>query len=86
VAGRKIRVLAIKYRAAGSVTATWKSGTGGTATAISAPDSLKEGYGISDAWGPWCYFFETLAGEALNLYLDGAVQVSGEINYILIDP
>jgi hypothetical protein len=79
----KVRVLARWYRSNGSVIVTPKSGVGITATTIGGPDTLKEGYGVSDCWSP-NYFYETLEGEALNFYLSANVQVSGELNYIEI--
>jgi hypothetical protein len=80
VAGRKIRVIGIKFSVADAVVLTWKS----NATALGAAETYKAGGGMSDYWGPHGCFFETGVGEALNLGLSGAVQVSGWLNYILI--
>jgi len=82
VPGFKIRVLAIKFSVASDVTTSWMSGLAGGASQLWPAETWKAGGGMSDAWGPICFFFETLTGEALNLYLGGAVQVSGGINYI----
>lgn len=82
VAGKKIRVVGIKFSVASDVTVTWKSGTGGTA--LSGAETFKAGGGMSDYWGPHGYFFETSAGALLNCSLGGAVQVSGWLNYIEI--
>lgn len=86
VANKKIRVTSINLGPIGSaVTTTWKSDTGGSAVAIDAARAWTQtGAGMSDCWLPHGYFFETAAGKALNLYLSGAVQVSGTINYLLI--
>lgn len=82
VAGRKIRVTAIKFSVASDVTTKWMTGTGLGAVELGDAETWKAGGGMSDNWGPYGYFFETAVGEALNLYLGGAVQVSGWINYI----
>lgn len=83
VAGKKIRVLSYVIIAAGAVTAKWQSAStdltgamslaanGGAAPSVSvlAPGGV---YGL----------FETASGEALNLNLGGAVNVSGHLTYI----
>jgi hypothetical protein len=84
IPGRHVRVVGIKLSVAGDVTITWKSGLGGTTTALATAETFKAGGGMSDFWGPHGYFFETLEGEALNCYLGGSVQVSGWINYVEI--
>jgi hypothetical protein len=79
VSTKKIRVIAIMLQPfASDVALTWKSGS----DAITPAMTWKAGSGWSDHWGPECFFFETAAGEALNLTLGGAVQTSGFINYI----
>lgn len=85
VTGRKIRVLGYMLVAAGSVVATWKSGS----TAISGAMSMVVGVPVPAPLGgtsldPMPHFI-TNAGEALNLTLSGAVQVSGHITYDVID-
>lgn len=81
VAGKKIIVQGYLLVAAGAVTATWKSAT----TALSGAMSLITGTPVPAPIGgdrmevvPW---LETASGEALNLTLGGAVQVSGHITY-----
>lgn len=84
VSGYKIRVVGIKFSVAGDVTTKWMSDTGGSAVELVHAETWKAGGGMSDYWGPHGYFFETASGKALNLYLGGAVQVSGWLNYILV--
>lgn len=82
VSGRMIRLIAMSLSVAGDVTAAWRSGTGGGATTMIPARTFKSGGGMDGNWGPWGYYCRTVAGEALNLYLGGAVQVSGTVNYI----
>jgi hypothetical protein len=82
ISGKKIRVTGIKHSCASDVTTTWKSDTGGSAVALGSAETFKAGGGMSDNWGPYGFFFETALGKSLNLYLSGAVQVSGWVNYI----
>jgi len=81
VASHKIRVLSYVLVAAGSVTARWESGAGGTAKtgvmtlAAGVPLVVpleREGH------------FETAVAALLNLELSGAVQVSGHLTYCLV--
>ncbi len=76
VAGKKIRVLGFYAVAAGAVVATWKSAT----TAVTGAMTMATGVAVHapPAGFGW---FETAAGEALNLTLGGAVQVSGNVIY-----
>ena len=86
-AGRKIRVLGIMMVCADLVSTTWKSDSDAVTDAygntISQKSWAKNG-GMSDLWGPWCWFFETQAGEALKLHLSGSVQVTGFVSFILV--
>jgi hypothetical protein len=71
------------------VVITWKSGTGGGATSLTGAMSFVENGGMSDCWNPegklsGPFFFETVSGQALNMSLGGAVQVSGAISYLLL--
>ena len=84
VSGRKIRVVGLKLSVALDVTVNWKSGLAGGASDIIPAETFKEGGGMSDYWGPDGAMLETLSGEALNMYLGAAVQVSGWLNYLLV--
>ena len=81
VAGYKIRVLSYKLVAAGAVTTRFESAAGGTAlTGV-----MSQITGVpNDAPFEREGHFETLAGELLNLELGGAVQVSGHLDYCLV--
>lgn len=80
-AGRKIRVLGYVMMAASAVNVKWQSDStdktgllypaaNGGAVAPLAPDHK--------------YWFETVAGEPLNLNLSGAVAVGGHVTYLLV--
>jgi hypothetical protein len=76
VSGKKIRVLAYTLFASGAVNAKFQS-------AANDKTGLKyfaANGGISAAFCP-VGWFETNAGEALNLNLSGAVAVGGELVY-----
>ena len=83
VAGKKIRVLGFFLVAAGAVTARFESDTGGTALTgqmtLAAGDPF-----VSSGFSP-IGWFETVAGELLNLELSGAVSVDGALTYVLVD-
>lgn len=85
VSGRRIRVLGYVIVSSGAVNAKWRSASTDLSGAMSMVDGeaiqappvpATIGY-IPDGW------FMTAPGEALNLNLDGAVQVSGHIIYDL---
>jgi hypothetical protein len=78
VTGLKIRVLAAYVHASGGAnTLTWKS----AATSLSGAIDLGNDLGI-----PWNYnpvgWYETVAGEALNLALTAATAVAVTVVYI----
>lgn len=77
VADKKIRVLAYTLIANGDLTVTWKS----AATALSGAMPLTQYSGLTP---PYCKLghFETATGEALNLDMSAAVQVSGHLVYV----
>lgn len=80
VAGKKIVVLNYNYLTDGAVTVTWKSAS----TAISGAQAwtaAAQGETITSANGDG--LMETVAGEALNLTLGGAVGVRGRLTYTL---
>lgn len=80
--GMTIRVLAYFLVAAAEVVTTWKSGA---STELSGPMTLIKGVPLAPTPAmPGTLrpaLVETTAGEALNLGLGGAVQVSGHLEY-----
>lgn len=82
---RRIRVLGYKLQAAGAVTVTFASGAG-TGTKLTGAMSMITGV---ESTAPICppsnmgnmpgFWFETNPGDALNLSLGGAIQVSGHV-------
>ena len=79
VTGKKIRVLAITLVSAGTVTARFESGAGGTALTGQMTLAVNSGFSIS-CGQLGC--FETAAGSLLNLELSGAVSVDGFLTYM----
>lgn len=77
VTGKKIRVLAYTLITDDAVTATWRS----AANAISGAMEFAANGGASPAFCPVGHF-ETVAGEALNINLSGAVGVRGHLTYV----
>jgi hypothetical protein len=83
VAGKKIRVLGFFLVAAGAVTARFESDADGTA--LSGQMTLAAGDPfVASGYNPLGWF-ETVAGELLNLELGGAVSVDGALTYVLVD-
>lgn len=78
VVGSKIRVLQYVLLAASAVTATWES-SGGTVLGL-LPIT---GNGLAPPFNPVGHF-ETLVGEGLVLYLSGAIQCGGHVQYVLV--
>jgi len=81
VAGKKIRVLSVSAIAAGVVSARFESGAGGDPLTGQMPLTTNSGFSWNYNSAGW---FETNAGEALNLELSGAILVAGVLNYDLI--
>lgn len=79
VAGKRIRVLSLYLVAAGAVTARFESAAGGTA--LTGQSSLAANGVLSLPYNPTGWF-QTVAGELLNLELGGAVSVDGALSYI----
>jgi len=79
--GYKIRVLSYTLVAAGTVTAAFESGAGGTA--LTGDMTLVAGVPLVVPLAREGHF-ETAAATLLNLELGGAVQVSGHIVYCLV--
>ena len=81
VAGKKIRVHQLFIVSAGTVTVRFESGAGGTALTgqMSHVDTSGEVLPFNEVG-----WFETVAGELLNLELSGAVSVDGALAYTLV--
>jgi hypothetical protein len=80
VTGKKIRVLAYNLMGAGAVNARFQTAAAG-AYLTGLKYIAAAGGGISAAFNP-VGWFETAAGDLLNLELSGAVAVGGEIVYV----
>jgi hypothetical protein len=79
VADKKIRVLSLFYLASANVNVRWESGAGGTALTGALEHTGQTGVVLpfnEDGW------FETAAGELLNLELSGNISVDGSLSYI----
>ena len=76
VAGKKLRVLAYVLVSGGTVTVRFESAAGGTALTGQMTTAVNNI--ISSGYSPVGHF-ETIAGEALNLELGGAVTVDGHL-------
>jgi hypothetical protein len=81
VAGKKIRVLAVFYLAAGGVSVRFESGAGGTALTGQMEHTGQTGCVLPFSEDGW---FETAAGALLNLELSAAVSVDGALTYVEI--
>jgi hypothetical protein len=82
IAGKSIRVLAYKIFAAATVTVQWMDGT----TEMEGPCTLTTGNNMTftpnaGVGGLRLAYHETSPGNALQLNLGGAVQVSGYVEY-----
>jgi hypothetical protein len=78
VTGKRIRVHALTLVSAGTVTARFESGAGGTA--LTGQMTMAVNTSITLPFNP-VGWFETAAGAALNLELSGAVSVDGVLVY-----
>lgn len=74
--GLKQRVLAVELTSAGTCAVTFQSKT--TPTVVSGPHPLVANGRLSMPFNP-CGHFESLSGQALQILLGSAVQVSGHI-------
>lgn len=79
VAAKKIRVLAWDLKVNAAVNFKWQSHTAGDITGLYYNST--QGDGVARAFNPVGYF-ETTAGEALDLNLSGAVAVGGVLTYV----
>lgn len=75
VASKRIKVLAIVVNFAAAVSAKWRSANTDLGGAM--PFDVREGYVVSSP-NP---VLQTVAGEALNLNLSGAVAATGWVAY-----
>jgi hypothetical protein len=82
VTGKKIRVVAFLVAAAGTVTARFESGAGGTA--LTGQMTMAINSVISAPYNP-AGWFETAAAALLNLELSAAVSVDGVLAYVLVE-
>lgn len=81
VAGKKIRVLSCLLIATGTVIVRFESGAGGAALTGQMPLVANSGFSLTYNSAGW---WETAAGESLNLELSAAISVDGVLNYDLI--
>ena len=81
VEGKKIRVMAVFLKAAGAVVARFESAAGGTA--LTGQMTIAANGDVTLPFNPEGWF-ETVAGELLNLELGGAVSVDGCLTYVEI--
>lgn len=78
VTGKKIRVLGYIISGVTAVNAKWQSGS----TDIGGLIYIGATGGAVAPIAPMYMWFETVAGEALNLNLSGAVAVGGGVVYV----
>lgn len=79
VAGKKIRVIAWDLVCNGAVNAKWQSHV--TPTDLTGLYYFSANDGIAKSFSPFGYF-ETVAGEALDLNLSAAIAVGGSLVYV----
>ena len=79
VASRKLRVVSLFMVAAGTVIARFESNAGGAA--LTGQMNLVVNSGFSLPYNP-AGWFETVAGQLLNLELSAAISVDGSVTYI----
>ena len=82
VAGKRIRLLSLFLVSAGTVTARFESGAGGTALTGQMTLAVNSGFSLNFNPEGW---FQTAAGALLNLELSGAISVDGALSYVLVD-
>lgn len=78
VSGKKIRVVSMFLVCAGAVNVRFESAADGTALTGVMSFAANGGISLTQNDAGW---FETTAGELLNMELGGAVQVSGGLTY-----
>ncbi len=82
VASRKIRVLSVFLVASGAVTIRFESTADGAK--LTGQMSAGANGNITMPFNPEGWF-ETVAGELLNMELGGATSVDGCLTYVLVD-
>ncbi len=82
VSGRKIRVLSLFLVASGAVTVAFESDASGTA--LTGDMQVGANGNIAMPFNPEGWF-QTVAGELLNMELGGATSVDGCLTYVLVD-
>ena len=80
-AAQKIRVVAYVLVANGTVNANWQSHT--TTATKTGPLYLVANTGVSAGYNPLGWF-DTVAGEALDLALSAGVAVGGHVTYVKV--
>jgi hypothetical protein len=81
VTGKRICVVAGFWNAAAAVTVRFESAASGTALTGQMQHAANGGFVLPFNEAGW---FETVAGELLNLELSGAVSVDGALTYVEI--
>src|SRR5687768_14086229 len=78
VAGKKIRLLSLFYMAAGTVKVRLENGAAGTALTGQMEHTAQTDMVLPPNEDGW---FETAAGQLLNMELSGAISVDGALTY-----
>lgn len=79
VTSKKIKVLSVALVSSGTVSVKWRSNTTDLSGAM--PLVANSGFVLPASSPGQGNYFETVAGQALNINLSGAVAVSGHISY-----
>lgn len=82
VSGKRIRVLSLFLVASGAVTVAFESGASGTA--LTGDMNVGANGNVTMPFNPEGWF-QTVAGELLNMELGGATSVDGCLTYVLVD-
>ena len=82
VSDKRIRVLSLFVVASGAVTVRFESSASGTALTGQMQVGSKGNINMSFNPEGW---FQTVAGELLNMELSGATSVDGCLTYVLVD-
>ena len=82
VAGKRIRVLSLFGIAAGAVTVRFESTADGAKLTGAMELAANRGFTLPFNPEGW---FQTVAGELLNMELGGAVSFDGALTYVLVD-
>ena len=82
VAGKRIRVLSLFLVASGAVTVAFESSASGTA--LTGDMNVGANGNVVMPFNPEGWF-QTVAGELLNMELGGATSVDGCLTYVLVD-